>query len=372
MGTESFRAGNLTERGVVADDPDMHDLSTWSLNLGRWNGLRVRLHAFFLLFAVLAIYLSTLSGDDQVIWLGASSIGVLLVSVLLHELGHCLAAVRMGGYADEIVIGPLGGMAQVSVPHEPQRELITALSGPFANLLLALCLAPFIVWYDGSSVVRLLNPLVPPLHVDAVPAYVVVLQLSFWINWLLVLLNLIPAFPFDGGRALRSILWPTIGYRTAVVWVARSAKVTAAGFLILAWVFRDAFSESAMPAAWAPLTLMAIFIYFSANQEVERVQRSRQDDDWTGYDLEDDVPDFQEAPMVLYGEEEEIGLLERWREGRRETRRRMTQEREEADEQRVDEILARVHKSGMDSITVEEQQVLKRVSARYRGREHSE
>ncbi|MFV2070026.1 MAG: hypothetical protein ACC645_23920, partial [Pirellulales bacterium] len=115
----------------------MHDLSNWSLNLGRWGGVHIRLHALFLLFAVGTLYLCTTgSGSDrETFWLCGMALGVLLASVVLHEVGHCYATWRVGGYVDQVVLGPLGGLTVGSLPRVPQRGLISAAAGPLGNLL---------------------------------------------------------------------------------------------------------------------------------------------------------------------------------------------------------------------------------------------
>src|SRR3954452_2743407 len=91
----------------------------WSLSLGRWAGVTVYVHVFFLLFAVLALVFSL---PDLVV-AGSITVGVLLVSVLAHELGHALAALRVGGRVDAIVIGPVGGLLPPRVPDEPEVHL---------------------------------------------------------------------------------------------------------------------------------------------------------------------------------------------------------------------------------------------------------
>ena len=98
----------------------MQDFAAWSVSLGRWGGLGVRLHALFLFFGVGTFYLATLDADPDLLWICGLALIILLISVLLHELGHCGATLRVGGHVDEIVLGPLGGLTQGSIPREPQ------------------------------------------------------------------------------------------------------------------------------------------------------------------------------------------------------------------------------------------------------------
>src|SRR5690349_9635779 len=103
----------------------MRDLLSWNFSLGRWGRVHVRLHVFFLLFAAVAVYLS---GEHLAETL--TVLGLLFVCVLAHEFAHCFMAWHVGGSAEQILIWPLGGLAQINVSHEPQHELATAAAGP--------------------------------------------------------------------------------------------------------------------------------------------------------------------------------------------------------------------------------------------------
>src|SRR5437762_1921858 len=111
----------------------MSDSSSWSLQIGRWRGVPIRVHAIFFAVAVLALFLSISRPGQEAAGYGLLSIAVLLASVLVHELGHCLAAARAGVHPEQIVLGPLGGLMPTHLPREPQAELITALAGPVVS-----------------------------------------------------------------------------------------------------------------------------------------------------------------------------------------------------------------------------------------------
>src|SRR5690348_9410591 len=104
----------------------------WSLSLGRWWGVSVYLHIFFLLSALLALTFTW--PDTDLIRDGLMMMGVLLVSVTLHEVGHSLAALRVGGKVDAVVLGPVGGLISPRVPDEPEIHLFVALAGPIVHL----------------------------------------------------------------------------------------------------------------------------------------------------------------------------------------------------------------------------------------------
>src|ERR1700751_4981620 len=98
----------------------MRDPFSWSLPLGRVFGITVRVHMLFFVF-VLAMWIKVAvnSGNEQALWL-LVLMGLLFLSVLLHEFGHCFAARHVDGEANEILLWPLGGLAKFdSLPHSP-------------------------------------------------------------------------------------------------------------------------------------------------------------------------------------------------------------------------------------------------------------
>src|SRR5262245_15588825 len=123
----------------------MSDVPNWSLYLARLRRTQIRFHALFVAVAVFALFLSTSRQGQEAIGYGLLAVGVLFVSVLLHEAGHCYAALRLGGSADKVVIGPLGGLAYPEVPREPQAEFIAALAGGFVNLAIVLLALPVLL-----------------------------------------------------------------------------------------------------------------------------------------------------------------------------------------------------------------------------------
>lgn len=344
----------------------MTDSRAWSVNLGSWGGVQVRLHALFFLVAIFALYISSHGTDDrELLWYGLATLVILFGSVLLHESAHCLAAIRMGGRAKEIIIGPLGGLAQISLPADPRSHWGTALAGPLANLLLCAMIFPVLFLLRETHLWGLLNPLFPDSVVEG-PWRVVLLKLAFWVNWVLVLVNLLPALPFDGGRALRAILRPLWGIPSTAVAMTRIAWCTALGLCVVGWFVRDVQATTLVPA-WMPLVLLALLLFFSTNQETQRREVSDLEEDYLEFDLSAGFtsaePD-EEPPRV-----EDKGLLGRWLEKRREEKERLLRAQEELEEDRVDEILIRIHGVGMSGLSPEERALLQRVSARYRNRQ---
>src|SRR5262245_25855375 len=116
----------------------MSDSASWSLLVGRWHRVNVRIHALFVAVAIFALFLATSDPQQQSPGYGLLGVAILLASVLAHEWGHFMASTRVGGGGDQIVVGPLGGLGPLEVPREPQLELIATLAGPLVNLAILL------------------------------------------------------------------------------------------------------------------------------------------------------------------------------------------------------------------------------------------
>jgi stage IV sporulation protein FB len=349
----------------------MREHGNWSVGLGRWGGLHVRLHVFFLLFATVTLYLSWLDQRGEAAGglaaVVAMGLGILLVSVLLHSLGHHYAATRLGGNVDQIVIWPLGELSPIRPPREPHAELVVHSAGPLVNLVMCLACAALLLTQTNGALIGLLHPLHPENLTEG-SMWLVGLKLTFWINWLLLLVNLIPAFPFDGGRALRAVLaaqWSHAGRRHASVVVARLAQVAAVGLLIVAWLVRGEEPAGVTPA-WFALVLLAICLFFSASYEQERYDDDPEDDELFGYDFSQGYTSLERTDDPP---QSKPGPVSQWIEQRRQAKLRRQREIEEEEERRVDEILVRLHEHGLESLSRDDRELLERVSTRYRKRE---
>jgi Zn-dependent protease len=351
----------------------------WSLSLGRWFGIQIRLHMFFLLFATFTFYLAWRgSGNGEGLpTLAAVCLVVLFVSVLIHELAHCFVALRLGGSVDSIVLGPLGGLRAVRVSHDPQSELLAVLAGPLSSLMICLGCLSIVALYDHQAAYGLLNPLVPK-HVisEAMTASVVewgtLLRLTCWINWWLVVINLIPAFPFDGGRAVQAFIQsvrPSIDKETAVAVAAAGARFVAIALVVLALFFRDTLPGTEIPS-WLPLVLLAIFVFFSTRVEESQVEQLELDEAMFGYDFSQGYTSLERTANSEPPQRRQ-GVIAVWLKRRQQLRQQRRLEQERYEDERMDDILRRLHAHGSENLTQEERSLLKRVSARIRSRESS-
>lgn len=336
----------------------MRDLLSWNVSLGRWGGVQVRLHVFFILFAIFALHFGAQHG---LLAYAGMSLGVLLASVVLHEFGHCVAAWKTGGDAEQVLLWPFGGLAHVNVTQDPQCELATALAGPLVSLSVCLVLSPALV-AGNADFSLLLNPLVPPAPALASPGWLDALKMLFWVNWLLTLVNALPAPPLDGGRALRAMIWQRWDFRVATRVTVRVAMAAAGMLWIAAWVVYRQYEFAALP-----LALLGVFLFFSAKQEAERGAEMEPADSTFGYDFSQGYTSLERpyrAPRPRGP-----GLVGRWLNARRAARRERLERQEEDDERRVDDILARLHETGLHGLSHADRALLDRVSARYRNRQ---
>ena len=202
-------------------------MGTWSIPAGQIFGVNLRIHFSFIL---LLLYLwtidpqTTANGGAR----GLAMVGLLFVSVVLHELGHLWVSLRSGTKVRGIVLFPIGGLTvsdpgtaflQRNSPSNMARDVRIALAGPLASLLVA-----------GISAVVIANTL-PQSHVLQHP-YVSVANLPrtfVWMNVFLAGINLLPAYPLDGGRIVRSMFARTMDFVTAT----RRAITIGHGFAIL-------------------------------------------------------------------------------------------------------------------------------------------
>lgn len=192
----------------------------WSLPLGRWFGIEVRLHlTFLLLLAFVGGSSWAATGEVERAVRSVLFYLILFGCVLLHEFGHALAARRYGIRTRDITLLPIGGVARLeSTGETPWQELVIALAGPLVNVIIAAGLA--VGLFTGS----LQWPQLASHAVEgSLPGQVLAA------NVFLVLFNLLPAFPMDGGRVLRALLAMRLSPVRATQIAAVVGKVLAVG-----------------------------------------------------------------------------------------------------------------------------------------------
>lgn len=355
--------------------PEKHSSGTpdWTLPLGRWGQTPVRLHLLFILVVIGTLYLSWLAGQREMIgnsvWLASLAIVVATLSAAVHVAAHIYAATQFHVSVSPMVIGPHGDFAESLSPAETKTQLAIALAGPGVNLLIAMVCIPGVVAASESPAWPLLNPISPQGLLTGT-AWLVALKLTFWINWTLALLNLLPARPFDGGQVMLAIsnwFYPHASRRRIERFVSRVGVCTGFGLLLAAIFVRD-FTTAGLVPAWAIFLILGAVVLFSPQSVAQRILAERPSgNELFGYDFSQGYTSMERSHARV-DEADDDGPLERWMETRKQQRRQRQQELEAEEDELVDEILARVHELGLDGLTPEERAILHRVSMRYRTR----
>ena len=318
----------------------------WSIPAGTWFATRVRISVFFpVLVLVVCLQLKS--------WpLGLTVSGILFVSTLLHEFGHVMAARYTGGHGDEILIWPLGGLAYVDPARNFQSQFTTALAGPAANLVLCALTLPAVIYSPHLHDVW--NPLLlPPVLLES-RILSDVLVLTFALNWVLLLLNLLPLYPLDGGRMLQTWLQVHSGPQTAGDIAFKVGFVVALALGILAGLTETMWLMAA--------SLTMLFLAFLENQRIQ--SGDAYDESFMGYDFSQGYTSLERSqPPVSQARPTKF---QKWMERRKVEKQRRRQQQDEEAEMQLDSLLAKLHEQGMNGLTEAEKRMLQRASARYR------
>ena len=223
----------------------------WSWKLGEFGGIPVYIHATFLLIIAWVVLVHWTSGETlSSIIGGVIFVLALFLCVVLHEFGHALTAKRYGIKTRDITLLPIGGLARLErMPDDPMQELKVALAGPAVNVVIAALLYVWLILTRG------LGPV----------ADLTLTQGSFaerlmFVNIFLVVFNLIPAFPMDGGRVLRALLALRSDYTRATQTAATIGQGIALLFGFIG-LFTNPF-----------LVFIALFVWIGAAQEATMVK----------------------------------------------------------------------------------------------------
>ncbi len=222
---------------------------SWSFPIAKLGGTVIRVHVTFLLFLLWIAVAHYVRGGAPAATQGVGFIVALFACVLLHELGHVFAARRYGVQTPDVTLLPIGGVARLErIPEEPTQELVIAIAGPLVNVVIA------------AAIIIGLHGLMPLQSYEVQNPGASLFSRLAWANVFLVVFNLIPAFPMDGGRVLRALLAYRLGH-------ARATQIAAAVGQGLAFLF------GILGLFGNPLLLfIALFVYLGATAEAHAAQ----------------------------------------------------------------------------------------------------
>src|SRR5580704_10087760 len=200
----------------------MNNLTGGSFPLFRIAGIRVYLHWTWLLVAYYEI-VNRVNKYESMVWNVIEYVALFGI-VLLHEFGHALACRQVGGKADRIMLWPLGGVAYVQPPARPGALLWSIAAGPLVNVILApLTIMAFVVAQAGGLA-------------ETQPDFVHYLYSIAAINLVLLVFNMLPIYPLDGGQIVKALLWFVIGRGRSLMVSGILGLVAAAALIVVALI----------------------------------------------------------------------------------------------------------------------------------------
>ncbi len=222
----------------------------WSFRLFRLGETQVRIHITLLLFMLWYGWQGWRGGGAAGALDEVAFLGLLFLSVLLHEFGHIFAARHYRIPTPDILLTPIGGVARIArMPEKPIEELVVALAGPAVTVAIILVLG---LWL---AITGHLDQALTPAFVEGP-----LLQAILWTNVVLLAFNMIPAFPMDGGRVLRAGLSSRLGLVRGTQIAARVGQALALGFAYLGFQYNTM------------LILIALFVFLGAESELASIR----------------------------------------------------------------------------------------------------
>ncbi len=224
-------------------------LRNWSIPVGRIFGVELRVHVTFAFLLIFVWFTESAASGGRAAWRGLVLVAIIFGSVVLHEFGHALVALRNGVGVRSIVLLPIGGITimddESQQHHDPRRDMRIAVAGPFVNLAL------------GTFIGCGLLIFFPHVNIFARPLVYSggLLRSLVWANLFLGAFNLLPAYPMDGGRVLRAWFAGRMDYYRATRRAVSVGQIFAMGFILIGAVYNT----------W--LMLIGLFLFFGAQVE---------------------------------------------------------------------------------------------------------
>ncbi|MGM9998272.1 MAG: M50 family metallopeptidase [Candidatus Bruticola sp.] len=236
----------------------------WSFKLAKLWGIDIYVHSTFIVLLLWVFFVRGAQNNWISALISLAFTLIIFAAVTLHEYGHALTARRFGIPTRDITLWPFGGVATIQGHMKsPRQEILMALAGPAVNLVLAAVTYAFSVYIFVPYLAARFIPIAQIYIVDALSWFI-------WSNLTLMLFNLIPAFPMDGGRVLRGFLGRKYDFLTATYKAVSIGRLCA----IVMGIYGLAYNHM--------LAVIALFIWWSGTKELnqavmmERMRRVRE------------------------------------------------------------------------------------------------
>jgi Zn-dependent protease/CBS domain-containing protein len=237
-----------------------------SFRIAKIFGIPVELHWTFALILLWIVYSSYMAGASITgIMINVAFLLSLFACVVLHEFGHALTARRFGVKTRDIILSPIGGIARLDrLPEKPMQEFLVAVAGPLVNIAIAILLMPYLLFkpIDGFLQDLITLSVLREGITEFVPGLIA-------LNFLLAAFNLLPAFPMDGGRILRSLLAIKMERVLATKVAARIGQAFAVLFILWAFLPDEVLANVGLSNGGLLTAFIGLFVFLTANQEMQ-------------------------------------------------------------------------------------------------------
>lgn len=357
----------------------MRDNQSWSLGVGRWGHVSLRIHMFLILavgFMFGAEWNPGALNSNFFTGTAMVTVSAFLVAVVLHQAAHAFAIRSLGGEIEEIVFMPWGGTCTSSLPNSRPSSLLAHTAGIFLNGILFLIGMALLYRSGDGSIWSTVNPF-QPHHFDATNSHVSFLQIFTWINFQLMVVNLIPCFPFDGAHIVRTILesmeldTPKYRIETAIMLIGHAVAFALIGTAAI-WVFKH-FEPGigVLRPGWLYLLVAGTVMFFAAKHSMI-VETAESNGDWEKFQDYDFGSMYDTTMFHDFSEVSDIENVaySQWLSEKQDERRQQELESEVEEDSLADTILEKLHLSGGDvsCLSDSERSVLHRFSERVRRR----
>ena len=351
----------------------MKDDQSWSLGIGRWGNVTLRLHMLCLLAVIVIFGAEWNVGATNInLFSGTAAVTVmaLLGAVVIHQAARAFGISCFGAEVHEVDFMPWGGNCISDLDDSAPLAPLAHAAGMFANGMLFLMGFVLLYQVDESAVI---NPF-KPQRFDVNSPQVSALQIFSWVNFQLVLVNLIPCHPFDGAKIVRSIIanfkLPLTKYRTesAIMLIGHAFAFALIGIGIVLMVRNYEPGIRAIAPAWVVLMIAGVLLFFSARHSMI-VETTENDEPWEDLQQAEFGLMFDAAETKQEDDRESLAYSQ-WLSEKQEERRKFDLEREFDEDSWADRVLEKLHANGgdLECLTDPERGVLNRFSERVRRR----
>jgi Zn-dependent protease len=326
-------------------------LLTGSVHLFTLFGIRVRAHASLIILIALILLLGWGGGSVAT---RVQSASILFAVILLHEFGHCFGARMTGGDAEEILMTPLGGIAMTMSRRRPWPTFVTVACGPLVNVLLCLICGVGIWLLERRIFVM------PSGFSEHFPrgGWLTLYNYLYWIygfSLALLIFNMLPVYPLDGGQLVQSLLWKPVGYFKSMMLML---NIGIGGSILMIMV-----GLATLGAMMGGLLLILIGVSCLLTC-IQTRSMMKAEGQWAFQEEESGGFDYS-ASLFQTEKPKRVGFL-----AKRAAKRAQRQAAAERDEQgRIDAILEKVSQHGMHSLNWLEKRTLRKATEHQRQRD---